>query len=115
MAMPELWARTDAGRAEHHCVVIDSDGQRKLSRRVAAVNAFGDGEFVPLGPHLCQLFGQLFFEFVQFRAPRGDPFQQLEIQHAPDRRRPPGHSGQEPASRPSRQSVVARCPAASHS
>ncbi|MFB7224712.1 hypothetical protein [Streptomyces sp. NPDC056227] len=28
-------------------------------------SAFGDGEFVPLGPHLCQLFGQLFFEFVQ--------------------------------------------------
>ncbi|GHB08441.1 hypothetical protein GCM10010392_39550 [Streptomyces clavifer] len=37
--------------------------------------AFGDGEFVPLGPHLRQLCGQLFFEFVQFR---GDPFQQLE-------------------------------------
>ena len=33
--MPELWAGTDAGKAEHHCVVIDADGQRKLSRRVA--------------------------------------------------------------------------------
>lgn len=33
--MPELWAGTDAGKAEHHCVVIDTDGQRKLSRRVA--------------------------------------------------------------------------------
>ncbi|WP_159047923.1 hypothetical protein [Streptomyces sp. WM6378] len=33
---------------------------------------FGDGEFIPLGPHFRQLLGQLFFEFVQFRAPRGD-------------------------------------------
>lgn len=33
--MPELWAGTDAGKAEHHCVVIDADGRRKLSRRVA--------------------------------------------------------------------------------
>ncbi|MEU1851509.1 hypothetical protein ABZ499_20095 [Streptomyces sp. NPDC019990] len=56
-----------------------------------------DGELVALGPHLRQLLGQPFFEFVQFRAPRGDPFQQLGI-HAPDRRRPPGHLEQEPAS-----------------
>ncbi|MCQ4205601.1 IS110 family transposase [Streptomyces longispororuber] len=35
MAVPELWAGMDAGKAEHHCVVIDTDGQRKLSRRVA--------------------------------------------------------------------------------
>jgi transposase len=35
VAVPELWAGTDAGKAEHHCVVIDTDGQRKLSRRVA--------------------------------------------------------------------------------
>ncbi|WSA72881.1 IS110 family transposase [Streptomyces sp. NBC_01718] len=47
MAMPELWAGTDAGKAEHHCVVIDSDGQRKLSRRVAndetaLLNLIGD-------------------------------------------------------------------------
>lgn len=33
--MPELWAGTDAGKAEHHCTVIDTDGRRKLSRRVA--------------------------------------------------------------------------------
>lgn len=33
--MPELWAGTDAGKAEHHCVVIDTDAERKLSRRVA--------------------------------------------------------------------------------
>ncbi|WP_425577244.1 IS110 family transposase [Streptomyces enissocaesilis] len=33
--MPELWAGTDAGKAEHHCVVIEADGKRKLSRRVA--------------------------------------------------------------------------------
>ncbi|KOG55752.1 hypothetical protein ADK75_10115 [Streptomyces virginiae] len=35
MAVPELWAGTDAGKAEHHCVVIDTEGKRKLSRRVA--------------------------------------------------------------------------------
>ncbi len=33
--MPELWAGTDAGKSEHHCVVIGTDGKRKLSRRVA--------------------------------------------------------------------------------
>jgi hypothetical protein len=35
VAVPELWAGTDAGKAEHHCVVIGTDGKRKLSRRVA--------------------------------------------------------------------------------
>jgi hypothetical protein len=30
-----LWARIDAGKLEHHCVVIDSAGQRVLSERVA--------------------------------------------------------------------------------
>ncbi|MBO0515239.1 IS110 family transposase [Streptomyces beijiangensis] len=35
MAVPELWAGTDAGKAEHHCVAIATDGTRKLSRRVA--------------------------------------------------------------------------------
>ncbi|WP_329493003.1 IS110 family transposase [Kitasatospora herbaricolor] len=32
--MPELWAGTDAGKAEHHCTVIDTDGNKLLSRRV---------------------------------------------------------------------------------
>ncbi|MEW1914920.1 IS110 family transposase [Kitasatospora sp. NPDC085895] len=32
--MPELWAGTDAGKAEHHCTVIDTDGAKVLSRRV---------------------------------------------------------------------------------
>jgi len=31
----QLWAGIDAGKAHHHCVVIDSDGTRLLSRRVA--------------------------------------------------------------------------------
>jgi hypothetical protein len=57
---------------------------------------FGDSEFVPFGPHFRQLFGQLVFEFVQFRTPRGDPFQQFGIQHAPDRRGPTILSGEEP-------------------
>ncbi|MFG2582974.1 IS110 family transposase, partial [Streptomyces malaysiensis] len=32
--MPELWAGTDAGKAEHHCTVINTDGTKVLSRRV---------------------------------------------------------------------------------
>ncbi|MFG2749543.1 IS110 family RNA-guided transposase [Streptomyces xanthophaeus] len=32
--MPELWAGTDAGKAAHHCTVIDRDGTKVLSRRV---------------------------------------------------------------------------------
>ncbi|MCX4748019.1 IS110 family transposase [Kitasatospora sp. NBC_01287] len=32
--VPELWAGTDAGKAEHHCTVIDTDGTKLLSRRV---------------------------------------------------------------------------------
>ncbi|MFC9078359.1 IS110 family transposase [Streptomyces sp. NPDC057062] len=34
MAVPELWAGMDAGKAAHHCVVLDADGKRQLSRRV---------------------------------------------------------------------------------
>lgn len=34
--MPQqLWAGVDAGKSEHHCVVIDGDGKSVLSRRVA--------------------------------------------------------------------------------
>ena len=33
--MPELWAGIDAGKAHHHCVVINADGKRLLSRRLA--------------------------------------------------------------------------------
>jgi transposase len=32
--VPELWAGTDAGKAEHHCTVIDTEGGTRLSRRV---------------------------------------------------------------------------------
>ncbi|MFH9608823.1 IS110 family transposase [Streptomyces sp. NPDC017448] len=32
--MPELWAGTDAGKAAHHCPVIDTGGAKVLSRRV---------------------------------------------------------------------------------
>jgi hypothetical protein len=31
----QLWAGIDAGKSEHHCVVVDGDGARVLSRRVA--------------------------------------------------------------------------------
>jgi transposase len=30
----QLWAGVDAGKSDHHCVVIDADGQRLLSQRV---------------------------------------------------------------------------------
>nr|WSX53590.1 IS110 family transposase [Streptomyces sp. NBC_00974] len=33
--VPELWAGTDAGKAEHHCAVVDEDGAKVISRRVA--------------------------------------------------------------------------------
>ncbi|MEK6536991.1 MAG: IS110 family transposase, partial [Actinomycetota bacterium] len=32
--MPELWVGIDAGKREHHCVVIDEGGTKLLSRRV---------------------------------------------------------------------------------
>ncbi|MET8961983.1 IS110 family transposase [Streptomyces sp. NPDC004074] len=34
MAVPEIWAGVDIGKEHHHCVVIDSQGKRLLSRRV---------------------------------------------------------------------------------
>ncbi|MEE1943077.1 IS110 family transposase [Streptomyces sp. TRM 70361] len=33
--MPKLWAGVDAGKAEHHCTVIGTDGAKVLSRRIA--------------------------------------------------------------------------------
>jgi transposase len=32
--MPRFWAGVDAGKTHHHCVVIDQDGTRLLSRKV---------------------------------------------------------------------------------
>ena len=32
--MPQIWAGLDIGKEHHHCVVIDTDGRRLLSRRV---------------------------------------------------------------------------------
>ncbi len=32
--MPEVWAGVDIGKEHHHCVVIDAQGERLLSRRV---------------------------------------------------------------------------------
>ncbi|GAA0522817.1 hypothetical protein GCM10010390_26350 [Streptomyces mordarskii] len=73
---------------------------------------FSDSEFIPLRPCLRHLLDQLFLEFVQFRAPRGNPFQQLGIQHAADRRRPLYRGEQEPDSRllPSRGSAAVMPP-----
>jgi transposase len=50
----QLWAGVDAGKSDHHCVVIDVDGNRLLSQRVsndetalleliAAVTTLADG------------------------------------------------------------------------
>src|SRR5579859_7268610 len=50
----QLWAGVDAGKSDHHCVVIDTDAQRLLSQRAAndetallelrsTVTALGDG------------------------------------------------------------------------
>lgn len=33
--MAQLWAGVDAGKAHHHCVVIDADGTRLYSQRVS--------------------------------------------------------------------------------
>jgi transposase len=33
--MPQLWAGVDAGKTHHHCTVIDADGQRLLSKKIA--------------------------------------------------------------------------------
>jgi len=32
--MPRMWAGIDAGKREHHCVVIDEQGKKILSQRV---------------------------------------------------------------------------------
>jgi transposase len=32
--VPEIWAGVDIGKGHHHCVVINADGERLLSRRV---------------------------------------------------------------------------------
>ncbi|WP_052865278.1 IS110 family RNA-guided transposase [Streptomyces niger] len=32
--MPDLWAGVDIGKRHHHCVVLNADGERLLSRRV---------------------------------------------------------------------------------
>jgi hypothetical protein len=32
--VPEIWAGVDIGKEHHHCVVINADGERLLSRRV---------------------------------------------------------------------------------
>ncbi|WP_432147153.1 IS110 family transposase [Streptomyces sp. bgisy084] len=34
MAVPEIWAGVDIGKEHHHCVVINAEGERLLSRRV---------------------------------------------------------------------------------
>lgn len=33
--MPQLWAGVDAGKTHHHCVVIDTEGTKLLSKKVA--------------------------------------------------------------------------------
>ncbi|WP_405539599.1 transposase [Streptomyces sp. NBC_00075] len=33
--MPESWAGIDAGKTHHHCTVINAEGQRLVSRKIA--------------------------------------------------------------------------------
>ncbi|WP_426624412.1 IS110 family transposase [Leifsonia sp. McL0607] len=33
--MPQIWAGIDAGKTHHHCVVVDEEGKRLLSRKIA--------------------------------------------------------------------------------
>src|SRR5690348_15630241 len=35
VTVPKLWAGVDIGKTHHHCVVLDQNGDRLLSRRVA--------------------------------------------------------------------------------
>lgn len=61
-----------------------SGGLRNAPQRAARLSVQGRvrrQRARPLGPHICRLLGQLFFESVQFRTARGDPFQQFGIQH----------------------------------
>jgi hypothetical protein len=37
---PTLWAGIDAGKAAHHCVAMNADGQHVLSRRVVMKELF---------------------------------------------------------------------------
>lgn len=55
--MPRLWAGIDAGKTHHHCVVIDEEGNRYLSRRFAnteadILNLLGDVAEVAAGDQL---------------------------------------------------------------
>ncbi|WP_327037547.1 IS110 family transposase [Microbacterium sp. Leaf151] len=52
--MPQLWAGIDAGKTEHHCVVIDGNGTKLLSQRVknresAILTLMGDVASLPGG------------------------------------------------------------------
>ncbi|WP_426623612.1 IS110 family transposase [Leifsonia sp. McL0607] len=51
--MPQLWAGIDAGKGHHHCVVIDEEGQRLFSRRVAN----NEGEILDLLSDVVTLAG----------------------------------------------------------
>ncbi|QHC72673.1 transposase [Rathayibacter sp. VKM Ac-2805] len=52
--MPQLWAGIDAGKTEHHCVVIDGNGTKLLSQRfenreAAILTLMGDVASLPGG------------------------------------------------------------------
>jgi transposase len=52
--VPQLWAGIDAGKTEHHCVVIDGDGTKLLSQRfknreTAILTLMGDVASLPGG------------------------------------------------------------------
>lgn len=66
----------------------------------APPDPLGDGEFVSLVPHLIKLLDQLFFEFVQFRAARGDPFRDHGLHHEVESKWRRGRGAEETAKSP---------------
>jgi hypothetical protein len=105
-AVREVRATGRAVRDHHHRPATHLPGRRPGRRPLLGKllahplkNLLGDGEFVALGPDLRQLLGQLFFEFVQFRTPRGDPFQKLGSVHRIVEGRPPAASRNRQAAR----------------
>lgn len=52
--MARIWAGADIGKAHHHCVVVDAEGGKLLSRRVAndaaeLLGLIGDVAALPAG------------------------------------------------------------------
>jgi hypothetical protein len=78
-----MWAGIDAGKAVHHCVAMNADDQRVLSRRVVddegalldlirAVKALADGGVVR-GAIDLKIMSRVAFDHAVARRPPGAP------------------------------------------